>query len=86
MLVIEVVGIDGDLDDIHLVAVFVDDEQAHARALGVGEDERLLVPVARGVADDALPSLAKLFFDHAVQLVAVDGSGEVLNFGNAHGA
>jgi len=85
-VVVEVVRIDGDFDYIHLFAIFVDDEEAHARTLRVSEDERLFVSVARGVTDDTLPSLAKLFFDHAVELVSINGSGEVLDFSNANGA
>ena len=69
---IQVVGIDGDLHHVHLAAILVHDEHAHARALGMDEDQRLLVAGPAGLANHALPSGAELLLDHAVQFVAVD--------------
>src|SRR5208337_3390970 len=70
----------------------VDDEEAHAAAFGAHENQGLLAasftPATRtrrrgprgfaGFADDALPALAEFFFDHAIELVAVDLSAEVV--------
>jgi len=49
------------LDYIHFVAVFIENEQAHALAFGMDEAERLLTATAAGFANDALPAGARGF-------------------------
>src|ERR1035437_2959322 len=77
-VLIQMLGVDRDLDDIHLLSVQVHHKQAHPFALGTHEDESLLVAFAAGLADDPLPARAQLLLDHAVQLLAVHRRGEVV--------
>ena len=90
---IQVIGIDGDLDHVQLVAVQIDDEQAHAVAFGMHEDQGLLAVLSRRVFRRSprwrlvsrmirSQPWPELFLDHAVQLVAVDRCGEMFELRN----
>ncbi len=93
---IKVVGIDGDLNNVQLRSIQIEDEEAHAIAFGTHEDEGLFISVFRGAirifrrgfrmaagfANDAFPSGTELLLDHRVQFLAVDGCGEVVELGN----
>ena len=48
-------------------------KSAHALALGVREDQRLLAAMAAGLANHPVPSLAQLFLDQPVQFFSVNG-------------
>src|SRR5581483_6480291 len=81
---VQVVGIDRNLHHIHLVAIEVEYEQAHAVAFRPCEDQRLFAPLLAGFANHPLPALAQLLFDDAIQFVAVDIFREVLELRDMH--
>ena len=74
---VEVVGIDRNLNNVHFLAVEVDNKQAHAIAFGTHEDEALLAATAACFANHPLPTLAELLCHHLIQFVAVNGGVEV---------
>ena len=81
---VQVIRINRDLHHVHLVPIEIENEKPHARAVRMREDQRLLVPVAAGLANDPLPSLAKFLFGNPIQFLAVSRFVEVLELGNVN--
>ena len=76
----QLAGVDGELDDVELVAVVVEDEEADARVLVAHEDEGLLA--GAGLKDDALPACAELLLHESAHVGGVERLCEVVKLGD----
>ena len=78
-IVVDVIGIDGYLHHIHLVAIQINYQKPHAIAVRLYVDQGLIASLPARLANHPLPAPADALLDERVQFCAIDGPFEILN-------